>query len=111
MVGSKPVANAQLVGDDATDRARRLQLLTQIADDDPQVFDTWFLFRPPARGEHAFVGHHASDVARQYAQYLVLLSRKVELFPVAADDPSIKIDAQIASAHDLLRRLRQSLMT
>lgn len=62
MVGSKPVANAELLGDDAADRARRFHLLTQIANDDPQSLGTWFLPRLPTREEYAFMGHHAPNM-------------------------------------------------
>ena len=77
MVGTQPVAYAELVGDDATDRTRRFQLLPEIADDDPQIFNTGVFVCCSRDRQDPIVGDDATDMTRQDRQDIMFLAGKV----------------------------------
>lgn len=58
------IADTKLIRDHTADRPGRLELLSQIADDDAQILDAGILVAPPGGCQNSVVGHDAAKMAR-----------------------------------------------
>lgn len=91
VIGAKPISDTKFVGDDAADRSRAcFEFLTQVTNDNPQIFNTWFLFRTPTCASTSVT---TRPMWRARTPSTSCSSTgQVQLLTVTADDPLIKID-------------------
>src|SRR5208337_690902 len=86
------------LGDDVTRRGRfRLQLLAELADEDPQVFHLFGTLPAPDGSEQGAVRRHFAGMARQIGQQIEFLGSKVDLAAADGDFMGRLIDAEIAN--------------
>src|SRR5215470_5521599 len=99
--GVQAVADPRFCEDVARFRLIRFDLLSKMADEDPQVFGLFYIIFTPDDTEQNSMGMHFARVADEIDQEFVFLGRQTNHLPAHAHAAGFEVDAKIARLDDL----------